>query len=233
MRYTFFPSTDSLLLGWSLNFKTILTAAPATYGVTSAQCVSYGTLHSNFATALAACDPNVRNKSAVVSKNEARRLLKDNARLLANLVNGTATVTDAQKIALGLNVRAQPQPIPVPKDPPVLEVEYVRGRIVRLNLKATTDGKKGKPAGVQGAAIFSYVGDSAPTGNEGWRFEGNTTQRSVDIQFDNTVAGGAQVWFTAFWYNPRAQSGPAAVALSTYLQGGNNAPNGQTMQIAA
>ena len=51
------------------------------------------------------------NKAAVATKNQARANLKNSARLLAKLVEGTASVTNAQKLTLGLNVRAQPTPI--------------------------------------------------------------------------------------------------------------------------
>ncbi len=91
MAVTFFPGTDAKLLAWSLNFSTLITAGPTTYGLTTAQASTYRNLHNAYATALAACDPSMRTKSAVATKNTARNNLKANARLLANLVNGTAS----------------------------------------------------------------------------------------------------------------------------------------------
>jgi hypothetical protein len=124
---SFFPRSDDALLAWSLQFKTVLTSSPATYGVTAAQCTAYGVVHGAYATALAACEPSVRSKMAVAAKNTARSNLKYNAKLLANLVNGTAGVTDAQKIELGLNVRSMPTPIPPPALPPSLTVVSASG----------------------------------------------------------------------------------------------------------
>ena len=37
MAVTFFPGTDAKLLAWSLNFSTLITAGPTTYGLTTAQ----------------------------------------------------------------------------------------------------------------------------------------------------------------------------------------------------
>src|SRR5438128_1155057 len=106
----FLPDTDDALLGWSVNFKTLITATPTAYGLTAALATAYGALHDTYATALAAADESIRTKASIAAKNTARRNLKIDARLLDLLVQGTAAVTDAQKLALGLNVKAAPSP---------------------------------------------------------------------------------------------------------------------------
>src|SRR5689334_10032060 len=95
-----FPKTDDGLLAWSTNFKDLITAAPTTYGLVAGDATAYATVHTAYATALAACDPAQRNKAAVVAKNAARTDLKSKATLLANKIYSTATVTDAQKTEL-------------------------------------------------------------------------------------------------------------------------------------
>ena len=161
MARTFFPSSDTALLAWSLNFSTLITATPTAYGLTAALATAYGTLHTAYATALAAADPAVRTKSSVIAKNLARNSLKNDARLLAKLVEGTASVTDPQKAALGLNVKTPPSPIPAPSDAPNLDVASVSGWTVKVKLHDATSGsKRGKPPGVTGATVFSYVGDA-------------------------------------------------------------------------
>jgi hypothetical protein len=222
MAVNFFPSRDSELLAWSLNFKTLITASPTTYGLTAPLATAYGTLHTAYADALAACDPAIRTKSAVAAKNLARTNLKNNARLLANLVNGTASVTDAQKLELGLTVRAQPAPVPPPSSAPAIEVVSVIGWTAKVRLKNTeTIGKRGKPAGVLGANVFSHVGATPPTDIGAWKFEGGTGRVTVDVVFPNTLAAGTTVWLTAFWFNGRKQSGPACAPVSCNLPGGS------------
>jgi hypothetical protein len=217
----FLPDKDTQLLAWSLNFKTLITAAPTTYGLTSTMATAYTALHTAFATALEACDPGVRNKSAVAAKNTARLNLKTSARDLAKLVEGTSTVTDAQKIELGLNVRATPTPIPAPTVAPDIDIVSVAGNIVKIRLHdAETPGKRGKPTNVAGATVFTYVGAAAPTELTAWKFEGNTTKTEIDIAFDASLAPGTVVWFTAFWRNPRDLSGPACAPMMTRLQYG-------------
>jgi hypothetical protein len=43
---------------------------------------------------------------------------------------------------------------------------------------------------------------------------------SISVVFPASVAPGSKVWLTAFFFNPRALSGPAATPVSTYLPGG-------------
>ena len=219
---SFLPNTDATLLAWSLNFSTLITATPTAYGLTSTLATAYTALHTSFATALAACDPGTRSKSAVSTKNLARTNLKNNARLLAKLVDGTASVTNAQKLTLGLNVKASPSPIPAPSSSPALEVGTVTGWTVKLKLHDSTSGsKRGKPAGVSGASVFSFVGATPPNDMGSWTFQGNTGKTIVYVAFENTNAPGTKVWLTAFWFNGRKQSGPACAPVSTNLQGGS------------
>jgi hypothetical protein len=205
-----------------LNFSTLITATPTAYGLTSTLATAYAALHTAYGTALAACEPSIRTKSAVSTKNVARTNLKNDAKLLANLVNGTASVTNAQKLALGLNVKAAPAPVPPPSAAPALNVNSVSGWTVKIKLSdSSSSAKRGKPPGVSGASVFSFVGTSAPTDIGAWKFEGSTGRTNVDVAFPNTLAAGTQVFLTAFWFNGRKQSGPACAPVSTHLQGGS------------
>ncbi len=71
-----FPTTDTGLLQWSQNVVNLITPVPATYGLVVGDVTTYTALHAAYSTALAACDPPVRNKAAVVTKNAARSSLK-------------------------------------------------------------------------------------------------------------------------------------------------------------
>ena len=47
-----------------------------------------------------------------------------------------------------------------------------------------------------------------------WTFSGNTTKNVYDIVLPNATPAGSRVWITAFWFNNRMDSGPAATAVS-------------------
>ena len=188
------PPTDPGLLAWGNNFKAGITPSPTTLGLTAAQVTAYGTVLTSYSTALGACDPNIRSKAAVATKNTAKAALKLASEQTVALIMGTPTVTDAEKIALGIPPRATPQPIPAPITAPVIGIVSVSGRTIKIGLKAASgDKRRGKPAGVIGASVFSYVGTTPPNDVAGWKFEGNTGKTVVDVVFPNTAPAGSQV----------------------------------------
>jgi hypothetical protein len=219
----FLPSREAELVTWVGTFKALITATPTSYGLTAGQATTYGTLATNFVTAynLANADAT-RSPSNIVAKDDAKALLIANTRLLARIVQATPTVTAQQKSDLGLTVRdTQPSPIPPPATAPDIDIVSTVGSTVKLRLHpAGEPTRRGKPAGVAGAAVFSFVGAVAPTEESAWTFQGLTTRTTVDITFPGTVAPGAKVWFTAFWRNPRDQNGPAATPVTTNIPGG-------------
>jgi len=220
MAKSFLPNTDAALLAWSLNFKTLIQAGAVSYGLTVPLATAYGVLHDAYADALAAADPAIRTRGSVAAKNTARANLKADARLLDRLVQGTASVSDAQKRDLGLNVPSAPTPIPPPADEPGLDILSVSKWTVKIKLHDTaSDAKRGKPPGVIGAAIFTHVGATPPADIGAWQFQGNTGRTKLDVPFPNTLAAGTQVWIAAFWFNGRKQSGPACTPVPTTLQG--------------
>lgn len=235
MRSSFFPTTDSRMLAWSLQFLTELTGGPSTiFGISSGQLAAYSALHTTFSTTLAACDPAVRTKSAVSSKNLALANLKNNARLLASIINGQATVSDAQKLALGLTVKAPPAPHPVPPMEPGMSVLGVNAWTASIKLfDKSSSAQRGKPPMVSGASLFSYVGASAPSDMGAWKFEGNTGKTRFDVSFPNTLPAGTTVYLCAFWFNNAKQSGPACPAVRVTLQGGGVSSSSATTSMAA
>src|SRR4051794_28497709 len=158
----YFPTTDNGLLLWSRHLSERINASPGEYGVPVEMAESYAVLHQAFAAAMAGVDPGVRSKCNVLSKNDARSALKSAARRIVMAVRSTATVSEAQQVELGLTVRGRPTPIARPTDPPAVDIVSVSGHTVRFRLHDHGSNRRGKPAGVQGAAIFSFVGPETP-----------------------------------------------------------------------
>lgn len=219
----FLPSREAELLTWSTNFKTRILLAPLPIGLSVIQATAYGALHDSFVTAYnAATNDGTNSRSAIVSKNAAKILLIANARLLAGIVQKFPGTSNTQRSELGLTVRdAEPTPIPPPATAPTLSIVSTIGNTVRIRLKDPANpSRRGRPSGVDGAAIFTFVGAVAPTEEADWTFQGNTARTSINITFPGSTPAGAKVWFTAFWFNPRKQSGPPAIALGINLPGG-------------
>jgi hypothetical protein len=230
MTTDYLPRTDAALLAYSANYSTLMTAAPTTYGCTAAMATQLATLQSAYAAALeAATNPATRGGSTIFAKDQARRDLVAYIRQLTRTVQGTATVTDQQKYDLGVTVHTGTvSPIPVPSQSPTLVVKSTNLNVVRIELRTTTGPgvtKRGKPPGVAGAAIFSFVGATPPADTAAWTFQGNTTRTVVDVAFDPGITPGAKVWLCAFWFNPRMLSGYASTPVSTNVPGGGVAMN--------
>ena len=163
----------------------------------------------------------VRSEPLTATKNAAKAQLLIIARELYAFVQDNTAVTDAAKIELGVVVKDfQPTPVPPPAEAPAIDILSVSGNTVRVRLHDAVDTSRPKPAGVKGAAIFSHVGATPPATAQEWTFQGNTTKISIDVAFGAETPAGAKVWFTAFWFNTTALSGPAAAPISTNIAGG-------------
>jgi hypothetical protein len=222
MGRNFFNGTDAELFNGSNSFSTKITATPTAFGLVAAQATAYAALNTAYSTAyLAAIDPATRTKAKVSAKNQAKANLKASASNLAKIIDGTPTVTNEQKLDLGLNVRAMPQPIPPPSVSPGVDIVSVVGRTVKVHIHdSASSTKRGKPPGVLGANVYSFVGATYPTAPTEWKFEGSTTKNTFDILFPSTVANGAQVWICAMWFNKTTQPGPVSAPITTNVQGG-------------
>jgi len=224
MATRFPPGGEADLISSASNFDVKTTSAPTTFGLTAAQCTSFHSTLQSFITArTTAIDPLTRSPANIVAKDIAKASLVAAYRQLAGIVQRFPGTTNFIRSELGLPLRnTEPSPIPPPAFAPLIDVKSAVGRTLRVRLfDAASPTRRGKPAGVSGAAIFSFVGASAPAALSDWTFEGNTGRTTVEIAFPPTVVNGATVWVTAFWFNPRKQAGPAADPVSANLPGGS------------
>ena len=217
------PTKDSLLAVYAPNFSGIITASPTTYNVTTAQAAALATATDNFVDAYnAARAEGTRSKSLTATKTSMKIALLALLRPMYGAIQASATVTNTQKVNLGITIRRTPTPVPAPSTEPVVTVVSVTGRTVKLRLRdAANPHRVGRPVGVASATILSYVGATPPAGIGAWRFEGNVSKTLIDVVFPDTVAPGALVWFTVFWSNRKDEAGPACDPVSTYLQYGS------------
>lgn len=219
----FLPTREAELVTWSNNFNTRIGATPTTFGLTAAQATTYNGLNDAFVAAYdAATNDGTNSKSAIVTKNDAKALLIANARVLAGIIQKFPGTTNTMRSELGLTVKdVEPTPIPPPSNAPSILIKSVSGNTVRIRLvDPQNPTRRGRPAGVDGLAVFSFVGENAPTTEGAWKFEGNTTRTTVNVIFPSTTPAGSKVWFTAFYFNNRKQSGPPSTSVSTNIAGG-------------
>jgi len=210
------PSREADLLAWSANYSTQISASPGIYGLTAPQATAYATLHSTFETAYAAAtEPTTNSKAAVAAKNVAKNNLMNGpggARELVALVQAYPAINDALRAQLGIRARdVEPTPIPAPENAPELAAVVTVGRKVTFRLRDPENpDRRGKPEGVQGATVLTYVGAAAPQDPLQWVFAINTSKTTFDIDFPVSIPADSKVWVTAFWFNNRKETSPPA-----------------------
>jgi hypothetical protein len=219
-----FPTKDETLVAYGANWDTRITASPTTFSLTAPQAAQFHTYYQAFLdsynTLRESVEAGVRSQSLTTAKDEAKRQLLAYGRSLYGIVQ-SSTTSDADKDLLGVNVRkTPPSPRPAPALAPLVGISSVNGRTVAVRLRDANDpDSKARPFGTAGASVFSFTGSEPPSDINEWVFEGNTGRTSIKVVFDGSVAAGAQVFITAFWFNTRKVSSPIATPAGAVLGG--------------
>lgn len=219
----YLPTREGALLGWSSNFSMLINDDATRYGLTIEQAADYATLHDTYRTAfITATHPPTRTPPAIQAKNDAKHALLEAARELVKIIQAYPGTTNEMRRSLDITVPDdEPTPIPPPGTAPNLSIMSTIGRVVKIRLRdAENSDNRGKPSGVTGAAVFSYVGETPPSDPMTWSFLFNTSRTIVDVEFPSTVPGNSKVWITAFWFNAKKQSSPAAASVTTTISDG-------------
>jgi hypothetical protein len=218
----FLPAREADLVTWANNFVAQLTILGTAVGTTAGQLTTFTGLKDAFLSAYAIANSDAtRTPASIFGKDAAKKAMTDNARLLSGIIQKFPGTTDVQRSELGLTVPAVRSPRPAPAMAPTVDILSVDGSTVRVRMHDPENPtRRGKPDGVAGMTVFSFVGATAPTTEEDWTFQGNTTRTVVEINFPTGVPG-AKVWFTAFYRNERDQRGPAADPVGTNIAGGS------------
>ncbi len=227
MAIPYFPPTrESDLVSWAANFATKISATPTAFGLTAGQATAFSALNTTWASAYTTATEHGTNSSAaIIAKNTAKQNLLNGgngARQLVAIVRAFPTILKSQLADLGIRPRdVSPTPVPPPEFAPQLSIVSVAGRTVKIRLRDQENiDRRGKPSGVQGASVMTFVGATPPADPLEWSLMTNTSKTVIDLEFPSTVPAGSLVWITAFWFNARKQSGPAAAFQSTNIAGG-------------
>lgn len=233
------PLKDSLLVPWSNNFGGLIAVDPSAYGLTAAQVTAFNGVRSDFSgdynTLMTSRANGTYSQSLTAIKDAAKDALLTLARELYAFVQANTSVSDADKIALGVTPRSNGlTPVPAPTERPGMDLLSVVGRTVSVHIHdAGSSMKRGKPDGAVAAWVYTYAGAEYPSDPTLWQFQGGYNKPLVDINFPNTMASGQQVWVCAAWVNGKNEAGPTSVPISTNVQGGGGASAAAPLKIAA
>lgn len=214
MNGDFIPGTFQDLLAWSLNFSTLITAAPTDYGLVSGDATAYAALHSTYAAAQAAAtDPSTRTASTVADRVTARTALVAGARMYARQVQAFPAITPMLLSDLGLTVRdSDNTAVPAPSSNPVVTVDTIQpGQHILRLVDSDTPDSKAKPPGCGGAEVFVYRGTVAPTGFSDYAYAGLASRFLFTVTHSGGDAG-KQAYYLARWVTKTGLTGPNSTA---------------------
>lgn len=225
-RNTYIPTREADLITWSNNFNARINGDPGLYGLTDVQANAYDVLHTAWVAAYQTANENsTRTPSAITTKNDAKEALIDGPggiRQLVAIIQAFPDTTNTQRTDLGITIRNnEPTPVPVPDSIPVIEFTSVNGNRVNIRVHDNEAAGRGKPEGVTGVYVYSYVGEDSPTQINDWKFEGSSGKTELAIEFPASVQPSTKVWVCAAWVNGKFQTGEATPAVFTYTNHGS------------
>jgi hypothetical protein len=221
MANSFFTGTDAELYNGTINFSTMISSTPTAFGLSAPQAASYATLSDNYKAAYEAIQtPSTRTKGAVAAKNAAKILLKVAASDLAKIIEGTSTVTDQQKIDLGLNVRATPSPMGNPGTCSDFKVKLFNDGSIETSWKANN------PKGMGGVTYqiwrrfgsegeFAYLGASGEKKFLDATIPVGTPQVQYQVRGIRPTAAGAWAQFNVNFGQSSTGAATASVVAAT------------------
>lgn len=220
-----FPQTrEGDLLQWSADFSGQIKASPTSYGLVAAQATAFEALQLDFADKYAiATNPATNSKMNVEEKNIAKNAMLNGpggAKQLVEIIQAFPGMTDAMRVKLNIRVRdVSPTPVPVPTQSPDVDIVSTFSNTITVRVHDSEDEKRRRPVGVKGATVLWAIGENPPADDDAWTFSGNTTKNIYEITLPIATPAGSRVWVTAFWFNNRMESGPAASPVSTNVPG--------------
>ena len=219
----YLPTREAELYNWGRNLQSLVAVSPAEWGLTGEEWIAYEPFAQAWEAAyVRAVEPTTRTRPTIEAKDVAKRAFLAQTRKIVRIMQASPVMTDAKRRQLAITVRdVDPTPVPVPTVSPTVVIEGVRGRGVSIRLIDAEDPtRRARPAGVDGAMIYTFAGETPPTTIVGWESRGATGRTSATLQFDAGVPGGGKVWVTAAWFNRRLQTSPLATPQGTHLAGG-------------
>jgi hypothetical protein len=153
-------------------------------------------------------DPNTRTSVITFEKNEARKALEKELRIMVKNLESNTLVTDDQRIAMGIPLPSgYHPPLPPPSTRPELDIKTPLPR--RLEVYFSDEGSAGRarPHGVAGAVIHWAILSAPPAEVEELFNSALDTRSPFTLDFRESERGQT-VFFCAAWQNPTGEKGP-------------------------
>jgi len=213
----YIPSKDGQFNAWAANFSTLITAAPATYGLTTTDAsniaaqVLVWTNAYNLVTS-----PTTKTAATVAAKNSAKVSTVHYLRVYAQQIAKNPGVTAANKTAVGVNPQTSvPSPITPPTSTPVLVLQSQTplNAVLRYRDSASSPSVKAKPYGVIACEI-DYSESVTPITDPTLLTNTETVTKSPSqLAFDPSLKGKT-IYLAARWKTRKGLYSPYSPIIS-------------------
>jgi len=214
------PQRDADYDAYLNNWRTLMTATPALYGMLAADATAISLAYTNWHPAyVVVTNPATRTHAAVVAKDiqkaSSQVLLRDQY----NIIKANPAVLDVNKTSIGVRVSdTVPTPIPPPATFPLLNVfnSAAFQQSMEMHDSATPTIRK-KPAGVIGALVYRGIGTVPAIDPEQLPLMGFFTRALFDAETFDALDAGKIATYAAKWTNAKGEEGPWSAMVSKVI----------------
>jgi len=217
----YIPSSDANSNSWAINFAGLVNASPTSYGLVAADATTLVALQGSWEAAYSE-HQSAQNaaKAATEEKDDSRSALEEDVRGLVRRIQATPSVTDSQRVMLGITVsdstltaRAMPASRPVAT---VDTGERLRHTIHFRDESSPTS--KARPKGARGCEIWVKIG-SAPTDvPTDMTFLALDTATPYLAEYSSADAG-KMAYYMLRWVNTDDEKGPWSETVEATIPG--------------
>lgn len=221
MASDYIPADDAGLAGFANNFFSFIDVSPAAYGLLAADATALSTANGEFGTALTNHNATtIASQSARAAKDAKRTVLVTLLRSLANRAQASGSLTDAERVQLGITVRdTTPTAVAQPSSQPVLFIGTQNRLQHEISFRdALTPTSKAKPAGVLGCEIYRKISPTPPVSVDDCQFLTLDTSTPYIAEYASANAG-SMVHYMARWVNRNGLVGPTSDVISATIVG--------------
>lgn len=216
----YIPAKDAAFNSWLVNFSTLLSAAPATYGQTAAVAADVAATEAAWVAAYAlVTSPSTKTKTTVANKNIARVNATGIVRPVAQQISLSAGVSSGNKAAIGVNPRTStPTPITAPTTYPVVTIlqSLALTHVMSFRDQLASPSVKSKPYGVVQMYLYGLPSATAVTDPNTMQFLGGKTKSPLSQSWPSADAG-MRIYYAARWATRAGLVGPWSPIVSFIL----------------
>jgi hypothetical protein len=208
----YIPPRDADFDAWFASLNILITATPTNYGLVAGDAViidaQYDIWHPAY---VLLTNPATNTAPNVAAKDVARVNAESVLRPYCQRIRANASVSDALKIGLGLNLQPVTlTPIPAPGTVPVLSQRAgTAGQMVMTYHDSVLSGKA-KPYGAIGIELFVHYGTAPTTDPAGAAYHSRITKSPCVVTWPAGERGKVATCFARYV----TRSGPSGVSLN-------------------